>query len=381
MKLFEMVICYMLFFCLTLTTGCSNHSISMPKEKPLSVVWTTDPSNPDSIKIQGQLDTNLTIDAKIKGPVDLKEADILRASLLVLNREVLESRLLQDSNITRKNESSTNLHYETADGKQLGISSHSLFFNTPHFNNIRAVFGIAYRIAHYEIGDNLDSYQQNRDLPFLPYAEVIERVKEEFGLLNISVQEPIELYALDYQTMREQEKIRLDSGLLTDPRDGSVNLKGAWTEEDNCYFLIMHLSLQNIPVFPSNHGKVEDKTLVYGSSLYACYSVQGLEYLTISAPYQQTGIAQENVPLISLEDALSVVQHKYSNVILTDPTAITEISFFYVPTLVNKSREEFFMRPAWCFQVGQEVVVGGTVETAIYYNTVIIDATSGQEIL
>jgi hypothetical protein len=208
---------------------------------------------------------------------------------------------------------------------------------------------------------------------------------ESFGF---PVHESVEIYTLDHRTMREQEKIRSEAGLfLYDERTETATLKDSWDEEDDCYFFVMNLSLEGLPVFSGTYGSVDDMTAVWGSTVWACYSARGFEYLSIQFPHRQIDAESAYVSLISIEGALTAFQKKFSNVIITDMIVVTEVSLHYVPTLIGQSREEYRMIPAWCFKI-EEILsaenyrfIGGDAEVVKIYSTIIFDAVTGKEIL
>ncbi|MCB8818089.1 hypothetical protein [Desulfosporosinus shakirovi] len=360
-----------IIFLLLVCTACQHQNTDNSAQSSIAATS----GNDSAQHIQRTLDTNLSINAEVSAPSNVEKLNTLLVNPLKMNTQqvqALKTQLISNSNITQNNHG----FIQTVDGKELFNGTNNLNFHTKKFTYIKPVFCFLPNELYY----NADKFKRNQDLSFMPYQKAVEEVKIALTSLGISLDDKVETYSLDYQTMQAQEKIKKANGELTDPRDGSITLKDRWSEEDNCYFMIFRSSLDYVPVYPKSHGHVENNTLVSSDYIYACYSKDGLEYLSINFPYQKTSIDQKDMKIISVEEALAAVKRKYSNVILTDPTTITDIELYYVPTLISQSRDEFRMVPAWCFELGEGITYGdGTHQTVP--NTVIIDANTGGEIL
>lgn len=336
--------------------------------------------------IRRQLDNNLSVDAEVSAPPSMQKLDSLLVAPYRLDtqEQALKALVIGNSKITQTTEPNSrggNKSFRTADEKMLVVGSKFVYFETANFQPyIRQIL-----FRYITPGDttyNLDRFRENidRDLPFMPYRQAEDEVKKALVSLGITVYEEVETYALDYQTLQAQEQVMKEKGDLTSPKDGSIMLKDHWSEEDDTYYMIFRGSIDNIPVYPLEHGNVESNTLVEGNNIEAAYSQRGLEYLTIYSPYQKKSVDQEDLTIIGVEEALAAVKRKYSNIILTDPTTITGIKFYYVPTLINRSRDEFRMVPAWTFEL-EQVRKNDKGEQIASHSRIIIDASTGGEIL
>jgi len=358
-------------------TACNKQKIgeSVNNTNSLSV-------NNSGQHIQRQLDTNLSVDADVIAPTGINKVNMLRVSPVTLVNKTVETLLLANSSISQKQDNGDNgTVCQTADGKELYIGMGQVNFQTGKFRTY--IHQILYKdIIPGDAFFNFNRFSKNRDLdlPFMPHQQAVDEVKRGLLSLGISVYDKVETYSLDYQTLQTQEKTLNDKGELTSPKDGSTILKDGWNKEDNCYFMILRSGFDNLPIYPLDHGSVEANTIVPSAYIYVCYSQKGFEYLTMANQYQKMSTDQEGLNLISAEEALAVVKRKYGNIILTDPTTITGIELNYVRTLINQSRDEFQMVPAWCFEVTEIRAMGdGSKVTA--HSRVIIDATNGGEIL
>lgn len=338
--------------------------------------------------IQRQLDTNLSVDAEVNAPSDIEKLDILLVTPQRLDTQVqtLKNWLIDDSKIANKEEydgrgGGSKYVFRTVDGKYLGVGNNNVHFITENFQTYIRQILFRYIIPGDTTYD-LSRFKQNRDLdlPFMPYRQAEDKAKKLLTSLGISTYDVVESYALDYKTLQNQEKAMKEKGDLTSPKDGSITTKDRWSEEDEIYYMIFRSSLNNIPVYPLNHGSVEKNTIVLSGYINVAYSQRGLEYLRIDYPYEKKSIDREEVKIISADEALAVATRKYENVILTDPTTITAIELYYVPTLINKSRDEFRMVPAWSFEL-EEIRKRANDEPYTAHSRIIIDATTGGEIL
>ncbi|HVJ50001.1 hypothetical protein [Desulfitobacterium sp.] len=336
--------------------------------------------------IQRKLDTNLSVDAEVIAPSTIQKLNTYLVAPLKLDTQVqtLKTLLIANSQITQKKEldgTVGNAFFRTIDGKYLGVGSKSVYFETANFQPY--IYQILFRyITPGNTTYNLDRFSQNQalDLPFMPYRQAEDKVIKELASLGISAYDEVETYSLDYKTLQAQEKAMKEKGDLTSPKDGSITLKDRWSAEDDLFFIIFRSSLDNIPVYPLDHGNVENNTIVQSGYIYAAYSQKGLEFLKIDSSYQKKAVDQEGLKIISAEQALAAVARKYGNVILTDPITITAIELYYVPTLIRQSRDEFRMVPSWSFKL-EQVVKDAKGQPLTVNNRIIIDATTGGEIL
>jgi len=361
-------------------TACNRQNVDKPVESPVATVPSVDNSGQH---IQRQLDTNLSVDADVIEPSTIQNLSSLLVTPVTWDNKALETFLIANSKVTQKEDYGANgSTFQTADGKQLFSKSGTVNFQTYTFRTYINQIVNAYTIP----GDtfyNLDRFNQMRDqdLPFMPQQQAVDEVEKELTSLGISVYDKVDTYALDYQTLQAQEKILEQKGDLTSPKDGTTTLKPSWSQEDDCYYMIIRSGFDNIPVYPLDHGSVETNTIVPSTYIYACYSKKGLEYLSIVDPYKEKAVDHGGLKIISPEEALAAVKRKYANVILTDPTTITAIELNYVRMLINQSRDEFRMVPAWCFELKEVRKDSEKGEPYTVDSRMIIDATTGGEIL
>lgn len=333
--------------------------------------------------IQRQLDSNLSVDAEVIAPSNIQKIDMLRVTPLRFDTQtqVLETLHITNNIIRKDNLVDSGSYYQTADGKELFYDRKTLNFQTYKFRMY--IYQLLYKyIVPGDRTNNIDRFSQKRDLdlPFMPYQQAVDEVKEKLVSLGISVYDQVETYSLDYQTLQAQEKTLKENGDLTNLRDGSITLKDGWSKEDDCYYMFFRSGFDKIPIYPWPHGSIETNTFVASAYITACYSHNGLEYLAILDTYQKKDVEQEGLKIISFEEALTAVRHKYENVILTEPITISTIELNYVPKLISRSRDEFQLVPAWCFAM-KEIREDGKGKSHTFYNRMIIDATTGDEIL
>lgn len=332
--------------------------------------------------IQRKLDTNLSVDADVTAPSNIQRLNTFLVIPVKIDNKTLETLLIANSKITHIDDygdkGSSSL---TEDGKELFIGNGIVNFQTDKFRKYVYQLLSAYKDA----GDpffNLDQFSQERDqdLSFMPHRQAVDEVKKNLTSLGISVYDKVETYSLNYKTLQTQEKALKDNGSLTSPKDGRITQKDGWSEEDDCYYMILRSGFNEIPVYSMDNGNVEINTIVAGTYIFACYSKKGFEYLSINNPYQKKTTDQVGLKIISAEEALTAVKRKYGNVILTNSTTINAIELNYVRTLINRSRDEFRIVPAWCFEL-KSVNIDGKGELRTVHSRVIIDATNGGEIL
>lgn len=367
-KFFIMLIVLLLFVC----SACNSQNKDTTEKKISAQALGN-----ESKHIQKELEPNFNVDADVIVPANVSNINVLSVTPMTFDSEkgmAFRKKLIGDSKIIQNDDSA--MFQKTSDGKEILFQENNIHFTTQKYQYIKQVF----RFLPNDIDYNAEQYKQNTDLSFMPYKSAVNEVMKNLTLLGISTYDKVDIFALDYQTMKAQEKVMKDNGKLTDPRNGTIKLKDSWSSEDDCYFIILRSQIDNIPVYPYTHGYVENNTVIPSEYIYVCYSKSGIEYLSIMYPYERKSIDQQNVEIFSAETALKTVQKRYNNIILTDPTTITTIELYYVPTLINESRTVFSMIPAWNFIVKQQIKTGDGKKHMIS-NHVIINAITGEEIL
>lgn len=350
-------------------TGCQNQNNKIATQEPADVFAIIKSRNS---YIKKELDTNLNVDTKVIVPSNIHTLNTILVYPLKLDTSrarVLKTQLVANSNILHED----NSVIQTSDGKEILDGTNYFIYTTNKFKYIQPVFNYLPSQGNY----NVDEFKQNQDLPFMPYQKAIGEVRKTIISLGISLDDTVEIYSLDYQTMQTQERILKKQSKLINPNTGSLATpKDHWGKDDDCYFMIFRTNLDGVPVYPKVHGYVEYNTFVPSDYIYACYSRNGLEYLSINSIYQKADILEKDVKIIGIEDALATIKRKYSNVILSSQYTITNMELYYMPQLINHSRDEFQMVPTWCMEL-----VTTTENGSKNIEECIIDATNGGEIL
>ncbi len=361
--------------------GCQGH------QEHKIVTPGTSGNNPSN-HIQKQLDSNLEVNAKVAAPSGIDQLNTYLVTAWKFDEEqiqLLEDLCIGESKIIQKDSfDEHHTFYRTADGREMMTDwskmGANIHFQTPEFSPyIRQLLFNYVRPGEARYNFNHLSRLRNQDLPFMSCSQAVDEVKEKLAFLGMGEIYEEEVYGLNYHSLQAEEKLQKEKGSLTDPRDGSITLKEQWSEKDDCYYMVLHCGIDGIPIYPDDHGIVENNTVVCGTSIAVCYSLRGFEYLSIYSPYQETSVDQANLNILDVEEALSAVAKKYENIIISDPTTITDGELYYVPTLVQRSRDSYKMVPAWCFTV--EKIINKNEKPYTYYDQIIIDAATGGEIL
>jgi len=262
-----------LLLVLIICSGCQKHNAN--KSTPGASV------DKSGTHIQRQLDNNLNVDTEVSAPSDIEKFRPLLVTLWKLDEEkmhLLKNQCIGKSEITQQDVSDDHTYYQTADGKQMLIVwNNNISGTTAHFTASNFSPYISQLLFRYiRPGEPYYNYEhlsrvRNQNLPFMPCSQAVEEVKRTLASLGI-IADQVEVYGLDYQSLQAEEKRQKDEGALTDPRDGSITLKDQWDEEDDCYFMIFHCSLDGLHVYPDEHGSVDRNTIVCGSVIEVCYS-------------------------------------------------------------------------------------------------------------
>lgn len=235
------------------------------------------------------------------------------------------------------------------------------------------------------MGISKDDYG-SADLSFMPMKDAAKKVLEDIEALGISGFEIVESYSLDKETLGQHAAARLEAERAMSGVSGVSEeelqkiypfLYEAVTEEDECYFFVFQLILDDIPVMTCPSSQVELD--VFGAELYCLYNKTGiidLQSKWIPSEVQRSGEAQ---PIIPEDEAYAIIMQY-----LPEKAAATwdkELTLCY--TYRDKKNPQ--LRPTWVLKLSGEFermgVLTTDVEMVTLYDYYAIDAITGEPLI
>jgi hypothetical protein len=359
---------------MTFLTSCSNNKTLSNVNSSSS---TTSSAQSTETKIKKTLCNNLNVDIVVG--TDLSKADTYYIAIDSFNAQSLSEILLKGSKINNSTNGKESIKFTTDDGKTLYVENGiSLRYQGHNFQYYKNVLHTIKTDKYY----NLNNFTNN-DLQFKTRDNATKDVSSIIESLGISSVTISNMYSLDYKTLQKQEEyLKTKSDLSTNLKDPQITWKGNWTVNDDCYYMNFRYTIKGIPIVSINHGSIDNNTYISGSIINAYYSENGLLYLDINHKYKIISTEKTNQNLITINEALDILKKKYQDIILTDPTNITKAELCYVPTFKDKSHEAYYLVPAWCFSLSQNMTSSKNVTSQTIVDTnVIINAIDGNEII
>lgn len=369
---------FIILIVMFILSGCADQSASIQppvaETQPIpSATAITDASGEVQVqttqKIQRELGENISIDAEVKTPSNLNISAI-DAGLVLFDGDIIKKAFYADEMTTENNDPHGNVitsqsGYSTCNYYSTDSDSY-LSFRTEDVDYVLDIF----RWKSDEFPDNLSLFTNDTEFGFANREEAVNAVTNTLKTLGVENMDNASVYALDHQTLQTVAKQAEDSGQYEE-----FKFKDKWTEEDDCYFVMMDCVFQGISVNTLD-TVLSNNDLVTGTEIAAIYSRNGFEYFKITNFYSQKSTEAPS-KIVSLEDAIGIVSAKYESIITTSKYTITGIELKYVPQFTDKSHASIQLVPVWYFTVINSYAKGGTTHDATL--RFMVNAYTGKE--
>ncbi len=206
---------------------------------------------------------------------------------------------------------------------------------------------------------NADVYSTTEELEFQSREDAWKEVENVLTTSGLQAQYTYTGYALDYETMAEEEY-----AMGMDGQEDTSVYKDSWSKEDECYFFAARQTYQEIPIY---HIFVEVFKGVndFNAPIQAYVSPNGLEKLDVERIYDIT--ADKNVEEIAtMEQVAEVVAEKMNRILNTEYHFSSAELFYYVDLFSGVGTYD--MKPVWVIR-GTQIGDGESSELEL-----IIDA-------
>jgi len=235
----------------------------------------------------------------------------------------------------------------------------------------------------YQLMDVSKDDYGSADLSFMPLKDAAKKVLEDIEALGISGFELMSSYSIDKETLGRHAAARLEAErAVPDVSEEELQkiypfLYEAVTEEDECYFFVFQLVLDDIPVMTCPSSQVELD--IFGAELYCLYNKTGiidLQSKWIPSEVQRSGEAQ---PIIPEDEAYAIIMQYLSE--KAAATRDKELTLCY--TYRDKKNPQ--LRPTWVLKLSGEFermgVLTTDVEMVTLYDYYAIDAITGEPLI
>ncbi|PWM99270.1 MAG: hypothetical protein DBX37_05025 [Massilioclostridium sp.] len=119
-----------------------------------------------------------------------------------------------------------------------------------------------------------------------------------------------------------------------------------YPDKEEGYFCYYRSYLDHVPIYDGQYTSL-DNVMIYGSYLGIAYTLYDFDEAWTGGFYQTTECTQQNIDLISLESALSVVQDYFAGMVDIGPLLINNIELCYLPTPNDTYNNDYTLLPVW----------------------------------
>ena len=242
----------------------------------------------------------------------------------------------------------------------LSVYPTGIFFYTDFHRYVNNTFSL------FEDDRNAEMYMKDTDFDFASRDEAKEIVLKELDSVGAGLGSDyfINMYSLDYETMKENEKVlNMDGGL-----DKSA-YKPDWSSKDNCYYLCIRQSVNSIPV-GYKYADADENINEYNAPIQLLYSSSGIEFLSIDKMFDFSD-KNEEVVLADMDKVSVCIAKKYNDILTEAKYSVSKLELHYI--CVKESETKYTVRPAWVVTMSE---IGDDTPFQM-----IIDAQTAEEIV
>lgn len=336
--------------------GCSGRSKNQMMEKDAASVQ----SGFEILQtIETELADNILIDAQVTIPEKVKCGTVTCAHGKPMDLSGAEEKLR-----TIFGDRDLDAVFET-EGETVSLMGESVWLG--YNDNQEFVINskeMQYRLHCFSMGadeSNGAMYLEKENLPFMKQKDAFTLVKEELGEVGIQIGSMEACYAMDHETMRQQEDITDTEGV---PHPELA--KNEWEEQDDTYYFFMHQEYEGIPMI---YNPYSGQGFLPGEECTAMVSEEGLLGCSVMGCY--TWDEGEKAALLPFEEVLETIRSNYGNNLVMN-YEITAVDFYM--DILPKSDGTAELRPVWSFSATEKDAEG----SCAFH--IVIDGENGKEL-
>ena len=170
-------------------------------------------------------------------------------------------------------------------------------------------------------------------VPNVDRQKALDTTKNLVNTLKIPVEQEPAIYAFDQDDLNKLSE-KYNSNALR------------YQEKEEGYFFDYRVTLNNVPVYNHDYLTLENVGIP-GSYLGVAYTTYGLDEVWTGGFYETTECLEENVELISLESAFSVMEEYLGSMVEIGPILINRAELCYLPVSKDTYNNDYILQPCW----------------------------------
>ena len=288
-----------------------------------------------------------------------KKSKSYEVTVRKFDKEKVKEKLLSNIEVAETINYGDEDSYQGTKEEYLSVSPTRIYF----YKNLYLYVNNAFSL--FEDDRNAESYKDT-DFDFASRDAAKESILKELDSLGAGLGSDyfINMYSLDYETMKENEKV-----LDMDGEPDKSAYKPEWSSKDNCYYLCIRQSVNGIPV-GYKYADADENINEYNAPIQLLYSSSGIEFLSIDRMFDFSD-KNEEVVLADMDKVSACIAKKYNDILNEAKYSVSKLELHYI--CVKESETKYTVRPAWVVTMSE---IGDDTPFQM-----IIDAQTAEEIV
>ena len=288
-----------------------------------------------------------------------KKSKSYEVTVRKFDKEKVKEKLLSNIEVAETINYGDEDSYQGTKEEYLSVSPTRIYF----YKNLYLYVNNAFSL--FEDDRNTESYKDT-DFDFASRDAAKESILKELDSLGAGLGSDyfINMYSLDYETMKENEKV-----LDMDGEPDKSAYKPEWSSKDNCYYLCIRQSVNGIPV-GYKYADADENINEYNAPIQLLYSSSGIEFLSIDRMFDFSD-KNEEVVLADMDKVSACIAKKYNDILTEAKYSVSKLELHYI--CVKESETKYTVRPAWVVTMSE---IGDDTPFQM-----IIDAQTAEEIV
>ena len=288
-----------------------------------------------------------------------KKSKSYEVTVRKFDKEKVKEKLLSNIEVAETINYGDEDSYQGTKEEYLSVSPTRIYF----YKNLYLYVNNAFSL--FEDDRNAESYKDT-DFDFASRDAAKEYILKELDSLGAGLGSDyfINMYSLDYETMKENEKV-----LDMDGEPDKSAYKPEWSSKDNCYYLCIRQSVNGIPV-GYKYADADENINEYNAPIQLLYSSSGIEFLSIDRMFDFSD-KNEEVVLADMDKVSACIAKKYNDILNEAKYSVSKLELHYI--CVKESETKYTVRPAWVVTMSE---IGDDTPFQM-----IIDAQTAEEIV
>ena len=262
-----------------------------------------------------------------------KKSKSYEVTVRKFDKEKVKEKLLSNIEVAETINYGDEDSYQGTKEEYLSVSPTRIYF----YKNLYLYVNNAFSL--FEDDRNAESYKDT-DFDFASRDAAKESILKELDSLGAGLGSDyfINMYSLDYETMKENEEV-----LDMDGEPDKSAYKSDWSSKDNCYYLCIRQSVNGIPV-GYKYADADENINEYNAPIQLLYSSSGIEFLSIDKMFDFSD-KNEEVVLADMDKVSACIAKKYNDILNESKYSVSKLELHYI--CVKESETKYTVRPAW----------------------------------